>query len=74
MKEINIRQVSEKAWHIISDSECISLSELAARLNIRIEIAALSAGCLAIEDKIFVREIGTAIELAPKNRHPIYFG
>lgn len=74
MNEINIRQTSERAWHIISGSEHISLSELATRLNIRIEIAALAAGWLAVKDKIYIRKIGTIIELSPKNRHPIYFG
>lgn len=74
MNEINIKHTSEKAWHIISDGEHISLSELTTRLNIRIEIAALAAGWLAAEDKIYIREIGTVIELSPKNRHPIYFG
>lgn len=74
MNEINIRQTSERAWHIISDSEHISLSELATKLNIDIEIAALSAGWLAVEDKIYIRKIGTIIELSPKNHHPIYFG
>lgn len=74
MNEINIRQTSERVWHIISDSEHISLLELATKLNIDIEIAALSAGWLAAEDKIYIRKIGTDIELSPKNRHPIYFG
>ena len=74
MNEINIRQTSERVWHIISDSEHISLSELATKLNVDIEIAALSAGWLAVEDKIYIRKIGTIIELSPKNRHPIYFG
>lgn len=74
MNEINIRQTSERVWHIISDSEHISLSELATKLNVDIEIAALSAGWLAVEDKIYIRKIGTDIELSPKNRHPIYFG
>lgn len=74
MNEINIKHTSEKAWHIISADEHISLSELATRLNIRIEIAALAAGWLAVEDKIYIREIGTTIELSPKNQYSIYFG
>ena len=64
MNEINIRQASEKAWRIISDREHISLSELAKNLNINMEIAALSAGWLAAEDKLYIREIGTTIELS----------
>lgn len=74
MNEINLKQISEKTWRIISDSEQITLQELAAKLNIRIEIAALAAGWLAVEDKIYIREIGTIIELSPRNHHPIYFG
>lgn len=74
MNEINIMHTSEKVWHMISESERISLSELATKLNISIEIAALSAGWLAVEDKIYIRENGTSIELSPKNHHPIYFG
>ena len=74
MNEINIRQTSEKAWHIISNSEHVSLSELATRLNISIEIAALSAGWLMAENKIYIYEIEKDIELSPKNRYPIYFG
>ena len=74
MNDINLKHTSEKIWHIISDGKHISLSELATRLNIRIEIAALAAGWLAVEDKIYIREIGTTIELSPKNHYPTYFG
>lgn len=74
MNEINIRQISGKAWHIISNSEHISLYELAIRLNINIEIAAVSAGWLMAEDKIYIYETEKDIELSPKNRYSIYFG
>lgn len=74
MNMINIRNVSEKAWYAMSDGERITLSELATRLNIDIEIAALAIGWLAAEDKVYIHENEKTIELSPKNRHPIYFG
>lgn len=75
MNTINIRQISEKAWHIISNSDHVTLSELATKLNISIEINALSAGWLMAEDKIHVDTTEKDIVLSPKNRyHPIYFG
>lgn len=74
MNTINIRQISEKAWHIISNSDHVTLSELATKLNISIEIAALSAGWLMVEDKIHVDTTEKDIVLSPKSHYPIYFG
>lgn len=74
MNMINIRHISEKAWYAMSDGERITLFELAARLNINVEIAALAIGWLAAEDKVYIHESERTIELSSKNRHPIYFG
>lgn len=71
---MNIRHISEKIWHTISDEEHITLSALATKLNMSIEIVALAVGWLAAEDKVYIGENRGIIELSPKNRHPIYFG
>ncbi len=71
---MNIRHISERTWHTISNEKNITLSELATKLNMSIEIVALAVGWLAAEGKVDIGENGSAIELSPKNYHPIYFG
>lgn len=71
---MNIRHFSEKVWCAINDNENITLSELSIRLEVSIEIIALSVGWLAAEDRVYICEIEGSIRVSLKNNYPIYFG
>lgn len=71
---MNIRHFSEKVWCAINDNENITLSELSTRLEISIEIVALSVGWLAAEDRVYISGSEDSIRVSPKNNYPFYFG
>lgn len=69
---VNIKNISERILLSIGNSEHLSLSELAKRLETNIQIIALSAGWLAAENKICLYDNGSDIELSLINQQCFY--
>ena len=74
MYKVTIGTNAGKVWHALQETTEITLPDLARKLGLSVEDAALAIGWLARENKIFIRQKDDEIWVSEKPEIMFSFG